>query len=992
MEVRTTAVLRQLRRALLAGAAIACLGGVAMAQSQTHAYNIPAQAAPEALNRFATQSGLRILFPYEAVAGKRTRPVSGTMSEQAALDQLLADTGLVVVSRQGDVVTLGTPKFQDPAPSAQAPASVGVDEVVVTASRLNRADVPTPLTVLSNEMLREGARPNFIASLMDMPQFKASWSPTITGGSFAAGSFSVDLRGLGNARSLVLVDGRRLAGGYSNGAAGIDLSVIPNVMVDRVDVVTGSASAAWGSNAVAGVVNVVIDNKLEGIRVGGHYGISSRDDVEEKQFEAAGGWRFAGGKGHLIVGGEYLDNDGGRPKTSRENVGRWSAVPNPTFTATNGQQPLIFAPDVGFANASLGGLILSGVNSGRTFNPDGTLRAFDFGRVSGTSSIGGEGPSNDDYGYFSAPYTRYSVMGRATYELSDNLKLTADLLHSRVHNDFGFLLDPNRGDIRITVDNPFLPAAIRAQMVAAGETAFTMGRANRDYAFIENDFSRKTTQGTLALEGKVGETWRWNAYYSHGQFNERNDLGNLRIRANFTNAADAVRSPTTGQPICRVALTNPTTTCVPINLFGEGAPSDAARAYVLGTGQLRLQADLDTGGFTVRGEPFETWAGPVSIALGAEARREEIDQKVGALDLANAFAFSNFAPITGKNTTKEAFGEVLVPLVRDVPGLELLSFNGAARITDDRLGSIWSWKLGFTNKVTDGVQVRFTHSRDIRSPNLVELFSGQVLNLSQISDPQTGTAYQVRAMTGGNPNLRPETSKTTTAGVTLSPPQIPRLTVSADYFDIEIDNAISTISPQVLITLCSQGVQSLCSQIVRGPDGLITTTSATLLNFTRLTTSGLDLSLNYSIPLSNGGRLSLRSSGTWTHEYKSNNGISTIDFLASQGTIGSAGVPKVGVNSAITYDDERLRLSVRSRFISAGKNNVTLAIQNNRIPAYMYFDLGASYKFDVLEDREVEVFANVNNLFDKDPPVSSAFSPYYDIVGTYVVLGARARF
>ncbi|MDZ4373961.1 MAG: TonB-dependent receptor [Phenylobacterium sp.] len=992
MNVRSHAVFRQFRRALLAGSAIACLGGAALAQSQTHAYDIPAQAAPEALNRFADQSGLRILFPYEAVAARRTRPVSGTMSEQAALDRLLADTGLVVVSRQGDVITLGTPRFQDPAQSPQEPVAVGLDELVVTASRLNRADVPTPLTVLSGEMLREGARANFIASLSDMPQFKASWSPQVTGGSFAAASFSVDLRGLGSARSLVLVDGRRLAGGYSNGAAGIDLSVIPGVMVDRVDVVTGSASAAWGSNAVAGVVNVIIDDSLEGIRVGGRYGISSRDDVEERQVEAVGGWRFADDRGHVIIGGEYVDNEGGRPKASRENVGRWATVPNPAFTPTNGQQPLIFAPDVGFANASLGGLILSGVNAGRTFNPDGTLRAFDFGRVSGTSSIGGEGPSNDDYNYFSAPYTRYSVMGRVTYDVSDNLKLTADVLHSRVHNTFEWLPDPNRGDIRISVDNAFLPAAIRSQMIAAGETAFTMGRFNRDYAFIENDYSRETTQATLALDGKFGETWRWNAYYSHGQFNESNDLNGLRIRANFTNAADSILSPTTGQPICRIALTNPGSGCVPINLFGEGAPSDAARGYVLGTGQLRLKAKLDTGGFSVRGEPFETWAGPVSVALGAEARREELRQRVGALDAVNAFAFSNFAPITGDNTTKEAFGEILVPLVRDAPGFELLQFNGAARITDDRLGSIWSWKLGLVNKVTDGVQVRFTHSRDIRSPNLVELFSGQVLNLSNISDPQTGTAYQIRAMTGGNPNLRPETSKTTTAGITFSPSQVPRLTIAADYFDIDIDNAISTIAAQTLITLCSQGVQSLCSQIVRGPDGLITTTSATLLNFTKLSTSGVDLSVSYSIPLSNGGRLALRSTGTWARKYKSNNGVTTIDYLGSQGTIGSIGVPKLGVNSTVSYEDERLQLTLRSRFISAGKSNATLAIQNNRIPSFTYFDLGAAYKFDVLDDREVEIFANINNVFDKDPPIASGFSPYYDVVGRYMVVGARARF
>jgi outer membrane receptor protein involved in Fe transport len=992
MTTRSLALMRQFRRVLLAGSALACIGGAAMAQSQTHPYDIPAQPASEALNRFATQSGLRILFPYEAVAGKQTRPVSGTLSEQAALDRLLADTGLVLVSRQGNVVTLGTPKFQDAPHAAEASPTVKLDEVVVTASRLNRADVPTPLMTLTSEVLRQGARPNFIASLNDMPQFKASWSPTITGGSFSAGDFSVDLRGLGSARTLVLEDGRRLTGGYANGAAGVDLSVIPGIMVDRVDVVTGSASAAWGSGAVAGVVNVIVNDKLEGFRIGGHYGTSNRNDVREQQVEAAGGWRFADGKGHLVVGGEYINNEGGTPKSSRANVGRWAAVTNPAFTATNGQQPLIYAPDVGFANASPGGLILSGVNAGMAFNPNGTLSPFNLGRVSGTTSIGGQGPSQDDYSYFAAPYTRYTAMGRFTYEFSDSLKLTADLLHSRVFNDYNWLIDPSRGNITISANNAFLPAAVRNQMAAAGQTSFTMGRANADFAFIKNDYSRETTQATVALDGKVGETWRWNAYYSHGQYNESNNLNNLRITANFTNAVDSILSPTTGQPICRIALTNPTTTCAPINLFGEGAPSAAARAYVLGTGQLRERTQLDTGGFSVHGEPFSLWAGPVSLAAGVEARREEVDQKVGALDLANAFAFNNFAPISGKNTTKEAFGEVLVPLVRDRPGLELLQFNGAARITDDRLGSIWSWKLGLTDKVVDGVQLRFTRSRDIRSPNLIELFSGQVLNLSNISDPQTGTTYVIRFLTGGNPNLRPETSNTTTAGITLSPPQIPRLTISADYFDIQIDNAISTISAQTLITLCSQGVKSLCSQIVRGPDGLITTTSATLLNFTLLSTSGVDLSVNYSIPLPNGGQISLRSTGTLSQEYKSNNGITTINFLGSQGTIGSLGVPKAQVNSAITYDDQHLQLTLRNRYISAGVSNVTLALQNNHIPAYMYFDLGASYKFKVLDDKEVEVFGNINNLFDKSPPVSSAFSPYYDIIGRYFVVGARARF
>ena len=992
MNMRSAEPFRQLRRVLLAGSAIACFGGAALAQSQTHAYDIPAQPAAEALNRFASQSGLRLLFPYEAVAGKRTRPVSGSISEQAALGRLLADTGLVVVSREGDVVTLGAPGFQDTARPAETATPVGVDEVVVTASRLNRADVPTPLTTLDSEMLREASRPNYIASLNDMPQFKASWSPSVSGASFYAASFGVDLRGLGGSRTLVLVDGRRLVGGYANGLVSADLSVIPGTVVNRVDVVTGSASAAWGSSAVAGVVNVIINDSFEGVKVGGHYGVSSRDDVAEWKVEAVAGRSFADDRGHIILGGEFIDNEGGGPRSSRRNVGRWVLVPNPAYTPTNGQKALIFSPNVGWADASLGGLILSGVNRGQTFNPDGTLRAFNFGRVSGVNSIGGEAPSGDDTSRFAAPYERYSLMGRVTYDFSDTLKLTADLLHSRVHDDYQSIIDHSRGNIPISINNAFLPAAVRNQMLAAGETSFVMGRFNSDYALLSNDFSRRTTQATVALDGAFGGGWRWNAYYSRGRYDERIQLSNLRIRANFANAVDSVINPATGTPICRIALTNPATTCVPINLFGFGAPSQAARDYVNGVGLLHMKGKLDTGGFTVRGEAFETWAGPVSVAAGVEARREEANQTVGALDRANAFILSNFAPLSGDNTTKEAFGEVLVPLVRDLPGLELLQFNGAARITDDDLGSIWSWKLGFTNKIADGVQARFTHSRDIRSPNLVELNAGQQLNQTVVSDPQLGQTYTVRAMTGGNPNLRPETSKTTTFGVTLSPPQVPRLVVSADYFDIRIDKAISTIAAQTIINLCAQGNQTLCAAVIRGPDGRITETLSTLLNFQEIRTNGLDLAVSYNFSLPNGARIGLRSTGTWALKYETNNGIAPIDVLGSQGTIGSAGVPKLGLNSAVSYESERLQLTLRNRFISAGVYATTLDVQNGRIPAYTYFDLGGSYKFDVADGREVEVFANINNLLDKAPPVGSQFSPYYDVIGRYMIVGARAKF
>jgi outer membrane receptor protein involved in Fe transport len=861
-------------------------------------------------------------------------------------------------------------------------------DIVVTGTRTDStSDIPTPVTIVGAGQLQEAARPNVVAALNDLPQFKASWSPQITGGSFVAAAWSVDLRGLGSSRTLVLFEGRRLVSSFPRP----DYSVIPSVLVNRVDVVTGSASAAYGSNAVAGVVNIFLDDDLEGLRFGGHAGISSRGDVGEREIEGAGGLSFADGRGHILVGGEYVDNDGARPKTSRANVGRWAVVTNPN--AGNGQLPLILAPDVGFANASLGGLILSGVNAGRTFNPDGTLRPFDAGRVSGTTSIGGEGPANDDVSSLVAPSTRYSLLGRISYELSDALKITADVMHARIFNDYPFLPDPSRGNITISIDNAFLPAAIRGQMQAAGQTSFTFGRFNSDFALTRIAYSRRTTQAGVQLDGRLGGGWRWSAYYTHGTYDEDIDLSNLRIAANFANAVDSLLSPTTGQPICRIALTNPGTNCVPIDLFGFGAPSQAARDYVLGTGVQRLHQTLDAGGLTLRGTPFDLGAGPVSVALGVEARREAINQRVGDIDAVRGFAFTNFGPIHADNTTKEAFGEVLVPIVRDLPGLRLLQFNGAARITDDATGSIWSWKLGLTDEVADGVRLRFTHSRDIRAPNLNELYAPPLLSLANISDPQTGTTYQIRTFTGGNSLLVPERSLTTTAGITLAPRAVPRLRISADYFNINIANAISVISAQNIINACDQGRAEACSAITRGGSGLIDTVTATQLNFTRLHTSGIDALLEYSVPVTDSATVRLRAGLTWTHEYETDDGLAEIDYLGSQGTIAALGVPKVSANGALFFETRDFVANIRARFLSAGQYNTTQAIENGRIPAYTYFDLGLRWTVTRREgESQAEIFANVNNLFDKDPPPGSTTSPYYDVVGRYFTVGARLRF
>lgn len=863
-----------------------------------------------------------------------------------------------------------------------------VDEIVVTASRIDRAgfEAPTPTVRLTAEDLSVGARPNIAAALNDMPQFRATSSPQTTGTNTGAGNAPVDLRGLGISRTLVLIDGRRVSSEN-------DLNSIPSILVRSADVVTGGASAAWGSGAVAGVVNIGIDRRFTGAKIGAEYGISSFDDAEQKRFEAAWGTDFLEGRGHFVIGAEYLDNEGVVPKTSRPRIGRWGQV-----STNDGTGRFVTVPDVGFANAAYGGLIMSGVLSGKAFNPDGSLRDFDFGQQVGTSTVGGEGPSNDDLSPLVTPQQRFVAMASATYDVTDTLRFTADIRHAKMWNDYIWFGDHNRGDLQISIDNAFLPTAVRDAMTAAGETSFTMGRFNAE-TYPRIDFERVTTQATLALDGELGGgAWRWGAYYSHGEFENNIDTPGFLLRTEYAQAVDSVLDPATGQAICRVSLANANSGCVPINLFGLGAPSQAAMDYVTGTPQQRSTTKLDVGGISLRGEPFTLPAGDVSVAFGVEARKESIDQTVGELDAAKAFRTFSFSAMSGEFSVKEAFAEVLVPVVRDLPVLNNLEFNAAARISDyDTTGSIWSWKVGATNEFFPGFRGRITQSRDIRSANLSELYTQTTTGYNNINDPAKNQTVYVLNNGGGNPDLTPETADTLTIGVTYAPPSIPGLNMSLDYYNIKIDDVITTIAPQDLVNRCFNGNTALCSKIERNAQGDLIRTMSTYVNLAEYQTDGVDAEISYATPLDRffpeaPGRVTARLVGTWVNSLTTNDGVSEIQYVKSQGYSFGLGVPEWRLNGSLGWKGDVFGANLRARYISAGDYNSTIKIVNNHIGSYTYFDLGATADLTRFGAQGVELYANATNLFDRQPPVGSLFSPYYDVIGRYVTIGARARF
>ncbi len=868
----------------------------------------------------------------------------------------------------------------NPEPSQPADAEDG--EILVTGSRIDKAgfQAPTPTTVISGDDLLKGNRPSIAQVLNDLPQFRATTTPVTNFSGTASGSSPADLRGLGTSRTLTLLNGRRFTG------AG-DLNTVPQGLIQRVEVVTGGASAAWGSGAVGGVVNIILNDSLEGVTLGIQSGISSRGDQFRFGFDGTFGVKFADGAGHFMIGAQYLNDEGILDRYSRKNLGSTTLYTNPAGSA----HAFVIAPDVLYSNASVGGLITSGALAGNTFNRDGTLRPFVYGNPRGTQvMVGGEGTSLRAETALSAPYQRVTGYARASYDLN-NAKLWVDGSYSRMWAQYPFYAESNRDNITISRDNPFLPAAVRAQLVAAGQTSFRFGRVFEDYGYRTFGYFRETLEAAVGVDGSFGDgKWRYSAYFGHGQLTDDRGYLNQKVAANFTRAIDVVASP--NGPVCRVALTDPNTACRPLNLFGEGNADPAAVAYAFSSdAHVRNTTKLDTAGISLRGDPFELWAGPVSVAVGAEARWESItSSELDALSRERAFATFNFSEINGGFSVKEGFAETAIPLIDE--DYSKLEFSAAARYSHySNTGNVWSWKLGATNRIYDDLLLRVSRSRDIRSGSLTELYNTRSTTQSNIADPLTQTTYQIVTYGGGNPILAPEIGTTTTIGGSYSPSFAPGFNLSVDYFDIGIKGAIATLSGQDIVTRCANGNTALCDQIVR-QNGVITTVFATFVNLAQYKTKGIDFEAAYTVALSRvsqslPGRLRFRALATYVSTLTTDDGVSKIEYVGDVGEAVPFGTPKWRGTFGVSYDDTALSVDARIRYVGGGLWNHLLDIENNRVSARTYLDLGARVKIGAFT-----LSADVNNVFDRDPPLTTTGQIHYDEIGRYFSTTVKLSF
>ncbi len=872
-----------------------------------------------------------------------------------------------------------------------------VETVVVSGSRINLAgyQAPTPVTVVGTEQLYRDAHTDIGDSIRELPSVGQSSSATngASAGNISAataGLNTVNLRNLGTNRTLILFDGQRVV--QSNNTGITDLSTIPTSLVQRVDVVTGGASAAYGSDALAGVVNIIINKNFDGFKANIEGGDNYNDTLQSYKGEASFGTGFDGDRGRVIVSGSYTDS----PNVLYPLQTNWwkprALVNNPAYTATNGQPQFITASDVGLAQATTGGLITaSPKGTGATplaanalaniqfVGPTGTPTPFVPGNVSGGQlSNGGTAQSAyADLSGLTVAQHSLTLFGYGSYKITSDIKASIQLNFGKATTENASIPATKFANQTITADNAYLDPTIAARMAAGGVPSFTLGTINTNNITNFNNITlgqlsqtfgipvdlttRQLMRGTFTLDGTLGDNWTWNAYYQHGLTRIRLHVLNNVLNANFTNAVDAVRVTaanvgTSGLSIgsiaCRSTLTAPTNGCQPLDLFGDGVASQAAVNYITYKNDFEnIVLNQDVVAASIQGTlPWALPAGPIAVATGAEYRKEGGRITADPLAIAKAFPVGNFVNFDGQYNVEEGFVEVDAPLLKD-DFVENLDFNAAGRITSySTSGLVETYKAGLTSQINDDFRLRTTYSVDIRAPNLSELFSQGVFTSNSAVDPHTGINVPIFNVSKGNPNLAPEVSTTVSGGVVVTPHWVDGLTLSADWYSILIHNAIYTANASTVLQQCNAGVALYCSQLTyngtayAGALGQINTAP---LNAAAETTSGLDFQADYTTPLYT-GKLDTRIIGNYTDE-QTRRALGVLsdasNCLGSQCTF--SGVPKFRTTISATYTQDAWSATIQSRLIGSAHINTawtSVNIDNNAVPFVGYLDLRASYK------------------------------------------------
>ncbi len=1084
MRLRIAALSPRLRRRVLACVAmLGMVGGLPARASTADSlgnYDINEGPADRTLIEYAQQSreaSLSVLFPTDVLSRFTTNPLHGQYRADEALNVLLRGTGLSGSISSAGVVTIIKTKEADgtmkkdqsrtsswiggilafasthlfaPVSAAQGvdatPAAVALEEIVVTGSRVitNGNNSPTPVTIVQAEdALR--LQPSTIADALNvLPVFSGPRTQVSnpnaslaagTGGNAAANQ--LNLRNLGSARTLILFDGHRAPPTSSNGV--VDVDMFPQMLLQRVDVVTGGASAVYGSDAITGVVNFITDRNFTGLKTHLRTGISEESDGRQYEAGVAYGTSLFDGRGHFEASYEFRDDEGILFRSSRQNSYLWTV--QGTGTASN---PYYLTGNTRRSDHTFGGLIRNGALAGQHFASNGVLSNFVPGAPTGTTNtqIGGDGAYFD--GSLKAPLRSHQLFGRFDYDFTDDLHGYVEVAGNDKRNELYANWQQLSG-VAISRDNGYLPTAVRNQIPTA-QTTFTFGKFMSNAPRLNPVIEEQQVFVNAGLEGSFGDGYKWDAGYTHSSAElnntEKSNLNNYRLSAALdatvvTAANVGATGLAIGSTVCNVALTNPGLYpgCVPLNVFGPTSESPESIAYILGETHFDARTVQDEAVASISGAPFSTWAGPLNTAVSAEWRKQSYEATSDATPTDPVSCtglrlncnpssppqswFQTFANrSTVSQTVWEGAVEFDAPLLTDVTLAKSLNLNGAARYTDyDTSGGYTTWKLGMDWHMNDQLRVRATRSRDIRAPTLDDLFSPAVATFGNVTDVLFNTTSNAPSIAQGNPELTAEIGDTTTAGIVFRPDAIPGFSMALDFYDITVSDAISQIQGTNSVTqnACYQsgGASPYCALIVRplGPANATPGNNATawlnsVINIAEVHTQGADFELNYATSIASHA-LSLRGLVTYQpHVTYETPGLPTTDMGGvAFGPGGLQAVPVWRATGFLRYGlTQNLAVDLMTRWRSTLKivTNPTQYEKGMKTDSVFFTNLNISYRIKPAIG-DLDIYFNVQNLFNQSPPpagfygsqlITGQFGGFAigdDPIGRYYTLGLRYR-
>ncbi|WP_404477639.1 TonB-dependent receptor plug domain-containing protein [Novosphingobium sp. BL-52-GroH] len=950
-----------------------------------------------------------------------------------ALPAFAQDAAPVATPAEAPVDPAPAATTADPAapvdPAAEAASDAAVRDIIVTGSRVqaNGFQNPTPVTIISSTDLSTKAPSNIPDALNQLPQFSNSTSPTKSETRFSVtpviGNF-LNLRGLSPRRTLIMLDGVRVPPTSFDGS--VDVNTLPQMLVQRVDVVTGGASAAYGSDAVVGVVNFVLDKKFEGLKVTAQSGISTYGDAASYRLGLAAGVSLMDDRLRIIASVERYDING-LANNDRPLGGQQHCTAG-TGTAAN---PYRTIPDCRFNTASNGGRTTGGGGlNNYVFLPGGAYRPFNAG---GAGGVGGDGGLIDTDTTITAPLRTMQGFGRISFEATPDITVFAQAAVNQ--SDAGPLRLPDghyagqSTGLTIFQDNAFLPAGARALMGTAPsfqysyignpQVAEELGGNTLD---LQDARQRTRSINFIAgVEGKFGDGWSWNVNYVHGgsQLTARSRETEL---PKLAAAADAVFDGN-GNVVCRVTLTNPGLYlgCVPINLFGPASASREAVDYVYGVSRFRTKNLMDMGSVNLSGTLFNLPYGPLSISVGGEYRKQTLEQTSnadpaiaidrtglpGAPASITRFQLTNAASASGSVSVKEGYVEFVAPLLARLPFADLLELNAAGRYTDySTSGSVKTWKLGLNYKPFADLRLRGTISRDIRAPSLYELFAGPSNSVATLADPHTGVTAIATTSVVSNSALEPERGLTKIVGLVYQPSWLPGFGLSIDAYDIKITDAIVASTAVTNVQLCeaSGGTGPECALVLRplpfsdrSAANFPTLVLSQPLNLADIHQRGLDIEVGYRFD-GLGGKFDVRGFANY---------VPTLDQQQSptQPVRHYAGYlynAKLRGSISATYSSDAFSLNVQERFTGSYKmpafEGASVYADHGKAPNQGYTDVTLTF---YTMERKGEFFINALNAFNVKPPLLNASAvpdlsyptvkQTYDVTGRYLTAGFRIR-